>query len=369
MPPPEEDPPSPLPGNCQQVVLRKEWRECTEQEKRLFIDALQRLRQKPSQNGQSSRYEDFVHWHVEASSYAHGGPLFLPWHRFYLYELERELQSLGPEFRNVFIPYWQWSLDASDPSSAPVWGDDALSFGRGGSRPRDEVTTGAFAQWRIRRQWGSSGRMDGWYDEGDVKDLIDRSRDYDSFRDYLEGPIHGRVHVNVGGRSGDMSTMSSPNDPIFWLHHSNIDRIWSNWQSSDPSHFNSYNGQGVHRNDRLPGLQVSVNDIFDTKRLCYEFKPLVRFGILHRGLKQYVEPLPDWWINNQGLEATKVRKAEQQFLLTRPQFVIPPDVRSAIASISPGVSRDVDVPASANDGESEVARNENTPQDTPNVEE
>lgn len=54
-----------------------------------------------------------------------------------------------------------------------------------------------------------------------------------SMRAYLEGrwptgpSMHNTVHVWVGGQ---MQTSSSPNDPAFFLHHTNIDRLWSQWQ-------------------------------------------------------------------------------------------------------------------------------------------
>ena len=63
-----------------------------------------------------------------------------------------------------------------------------------------------------------------------------------SFRNYMEGhtgawgiltqepfgdQMHGRVHLWVGA---SMGASSSPNDPAFWLHHANLDRIWSEWQ-------------------------------------------------------------------------------------------------------------------------------------------
>lgn len=63
-----------------------------------------------------------------------------------------------------------------------------------------------------------------------------------TFRNYMEGhtgllnvlsgepfgdQIHGRVHLWIGG---NMSASSSPNDPLFWLHHANLDRIWAEWQ-------------------------------------------------------------------------------------------------------------------------------------------
>src|SRR5262249_44649452 len=52
-----------------------------------------------------------------------------------------------------------------------------------------------------------------------------------SFRNFLEGFIgpgmHNAAHMWVGG---SMMPGTSPNDPVFFLHHANVDRIWSNWQ-------------------------------------------------------------------------------------------------------------------------------------------
>jgi Common central domain of tyrosinase len=39
--------------------------------------------------------------------------------------------------------------------------------------------------------------------------------------------MHNAVHAWVGGA---MSTSASTNDPVFWLHHANVDRIWDMWQ-------------------------------------------------------------------------------------------------------------------------------------------
>jgi tyrosinase len=55
-------------------------------------------------------------------------------------------------------------------------------------------------------------------------------RSADSFRNRLEGwrpfGLHNRVHVWVGG---DMGPATSPNDPVFYLNHCNVDRIWEKW--------------------------------------------------------------------------------------------------------------------------------------------
>ena len=56
----------------------------------------------------------------------------------------------------------------------------------------------------------------------------------DGFRNHLEGwrgvNLHNRVHVWVGGQMG---TGVSPNDPVFWLHHAFIDKLWADWQRLD----------------------------------------------------------------------------------------------------------------------------------------
>ena len=52
--------------------------------------------------------------------------------------------------------------------------------------------------------------------------------DFAGFQSELEG-AHNNVHNAVGGQ---MAQANSPADPLFWLHHSNMDRIWSAWQAT-----------------------------------------------------------------------------------------------------------------------------------------
>lgn len=49
-----------------------------------------------------------------------------------------------------------------------------------------------------------------------------------SMRKTLERLLHNRVHAWIGGQMG---TSSSPNDPVFFLHHCNVDRLWNLWQA------------------------------------------------------------------------------------------------------------------------------------------
>jgi len=54
---------------------------------------------------------------------------------------------------------------------------------------------------------------------------------FNTFAPQLEG-VHGSGHIWVGGSMGLIPT--APCDPIFWMHHCEIDRIWAEWQSANP---------------------------------------------------------------------------------------------------------------------------------------
>ncbi|MFC8453787.1 tyrosinase family protein [Kitasatospora sp. NPDC057223] len=223
-------------------------------------------------------YDLFVIWHHLAMTTpvppggdfmvrnsAHRGPVFLPWHRVMLGFLETNLQRVlaRPGFG---LPYWDWSADGSlsSPQSAPIWKpawmggqgkpvtDGPFAFRAGdpaGFRVR--VETGPDLALRqvdrgLRREFarppaGSATLPNG----GDVTLAYDTrapradlaTYDFDpwngaskGFRNWLEGfrgtGLHNQVHRWIGG---DMAPASSPNDPVFFLHHCNVDRLWEGW--------------------------------------------------------------------------------------------------------------------------------------------
>jgi len=45
--------------------------------------------------------------------------------------------------------------------------------------------------------------------------------------------VHDSMHVWIGGDMDDIST--SAFDPIFWMHHTNVDRLWARWQRLNPT--------------------------------------------------------------------------------------------------------------------------------------
>ncbi|KAJ9082446.1 Tyrosinase [Entomophthora muscae] len=77
-----------------------------------------------------------------------------------------------------------------------------------------------------------------------------------------------------GGNKGDIMTMYSPNDPIFYLHHAFIDLLWNEWQQRHPQLARTYDGSSgasVSIKDNLPPFDIPVRSVLDTTSQCYKY--------------------------------------------------------------------------------------------------
>lgn len=128
-----------------------------------------------------------------------GKQRFLPWHRIYLFELENLLRLKVP---GVTVPYWNYSNDSSRPDW--VWKPAGVTRNTpgtaGGGLPTQQV----------------------------VDNLINNVSAYTAFTEGVEFDAHNQVHNWCNGTISSPSTASE--DPIFWLLHANVDRIWDAWQ-------------------------------------------------------------------------------------------------------------------------------------------
>jgi tyrosinase len=149
-----------------------------------------------------------------------GQQRFLPWHRIYLYQFEQMLQAFDPD---VTIPYWDWAKPVEQ--SVPSWlHGHALTVrvavpdvGMGFISPLDITVVRRPLSREILEQ-----RVAGL-------PTVMNMATYTEFATALEN-IHNGVHDWVGGTMDDLTTASA--DPIFWMHHANIDRLWSQWQQA-----------------------------------------------------------------------------------------------------------------------------------------
>ena len=256
----------------------------SDDEWRRYCNAIVTLKHTFSPQSSVSIYDQFVALHVcvwglmysttgAASGIdgAHNGPAFLPWHREFLRRYESALSTVDP---TVSLPYWNWGLGAESETNH-LFHDDRMGP-RGGI-----ISTGFFADgttpqnplgWTIHpdlRRYGSAAmRRTGRAGPNALPSIAAvyetlEKNSYSEFRPALEGgrglnaANHAGMHNGVHGWvNGDMAAMSSPNDPIFFMHHAQIDRIWTIWQRKHPGtgNYNDgriYVGQGHGPHDNM----------------------------------------------------------------------------------------------------------------------
>ncbi|GII92780.1 hypothetical protein Ssi02_30110 [Sinosporangium siamense] len=146
----------------------------------------------------------------------------LPWHRAFLLLLESQIQRIAPASA---LPYWEGDTRRSRgeaPFSADLLGGDGYTGDDAGTsgRPRPaEVVTGPFAA--RTGQWPITVRED---NRGYLRREMGRAASGTGSRWGGRNTSLGQAHSWVGGT---MSSASSPNDPIFFLHRCNVDRLWA----------------------------------------------------------------------------------------------------------------------------------------------
>lgn len=57
--------------------------------------------------------------------------------------------------------------------------------------------------------------------------ILNKPKLVKGFRPAFEAGAHSRPHLFIGGA---MNSFASPDDPIFWLHHTMVDKVWAMWQ-------------------------------------------------------------------------------------------------------------------------------------------
>lgn len=143
----------------------------------------------------------------------HNTNFFLSWHRMYVYFFERIVRA-SSGYADFALPYWNYGK----------LGEAALP------PPFRNPTTGATPNSLF------DGTRSGAVNAGNPlpASAVDPSMAlsataWASFQSTLEGTPHGAVHVSIGGNMGNFP--GAGHDPIFWLHHCNIDRLWEKWLS------------------------------------------------------------------------------------------------------------------------------------------
>jgi tyrosinase len=146
--------------------------------------------------------------------------LFCPWHRYFVYYFEQIIRVVIGD-ASFTLPYWDYlSGNVSDLSIPPEFRDPQSPLFRPNRNPW--VNAGE----RIDKQNPGSLNLDAFQESSYIKPIPNGNI---GFCPVLDRNPHGLVHVYVGNGTNMGSVPTAAGDPIFWLHHSNIDRLWESW--------------------------------------------------------------------------------------------------------------------------------------------
>jgi len=200
--------------------VRVSWHTITAAEKQLYYEGVKALKA-------SGVYDKFarIHWEKSNADWAHGKYGFFPWHREFLWEFENQIRALGGKWACYNVPFWDWERDAGREQTSVVVSDfGGLTSGC--------IKTGPFAGWTdfnnacVQRKFDKTIFFVG---EARTVDIVTSSTSYGTtsgFRANIEGAPHASVHNFFGGHMGSMMSAS---DPVFYLVHANVDRLWYLW--------------------------------------------------------------------------------------------------------------------------------------------
>jgi len=171
-------------------------------------------------------YSRLVRIHADMSHDMHtmpgmpaGTQRFLPWHRTYLVKFEQSMRAFEPSFA---LPYWRWV----DASSIPSWLQDFKPAG---------VTDANGKAIPVTRSPGTNPKAKTLPTSNTINTTVLNNTEYLPFTLALEGAqppgAHNLVHVWFNGTMSIVPT--APADPMFWLHHAEIDRIWAVWSAKN----------------------------------------------------------------------------------------------------------------------------------------
>ncbi len=178
-----------------------------------YRKAIKAMKALPTSNPLSWNYQAAIHGTTLSGSFPawntceHGTHLFWCWHRMYLYWFERIIRKMSGD-PGWALPFWDYQSASQrtlpvpfrDPSSELFVSNRGSGWNAGSA---------SFPASHVNPSTGMA------------------ALDYFTAQSDIESNPHNNVHVDVGGLMGSVPTAAE--DPVFFVHHSNIDRYWNLW--------------------------------------------------------------------------------------------------------------------------------------------
>jgi len=232
------------PSQCVGPRVRYSWTDLTPQQQQDYVNTIDKMKTSQitlSEYKTLSLYDLFTEMHNENACQWHSSSYFFVVHRYFLWKFESAVQFIARAYGSSFnppivdpcsvtVPYWNWEVDFQNLASSAIFNPKLFGPPPPATR-KTIVTSGAFANWPapylqvLERQFNSV-----WNNQASgvatlMRDIVNHA-EYSSYSKTIYG-AHGIPHMYIGQQ---MQTMYSPSDPLFWSHHSNIDRLFALWQ-------------------------------------------------------------------------------------------------------------------------------------------
>ncbi len=255
---------------------------------------------------------------------------FLPWHRGYLLTFEAVVRAAvvrlgGPA--DWSLPYWNYSK-LNQAGLPPGFQSQTWPDGKG---PNPLYVVERYGPAGDGNVAVVNATLDPMADHVFIGEYLGGTKGFggpitdfqnagNSFGDFENQP-HNTVHTDVGGigrTSRGRGLMTDPDtaalDPIFWLHHANIDRLWEVWRLSSPENLNPTQPKWIN------GPTGQGNPKFVTPKpdgTAYEYHPgqltdLTSLGYTYDDLLPVAVPAPSDRLIKLGVSLITAKAFEEQ---------------------------------------------------------
>ncbi|KAH8657816.1 hypothetical protein BX600DRAFT_514367 [Xylariales sp. PMI_506] len=234
----------PIPA-CTELNQRRAWSALTDSEKHEYINAELCLMNSPASQdieGALTRWDDIQYVHIVQSNIIHDVGAFLPWHRLYMRAheilLQTECNYTGAQ------PFWDELYDVENfPLNQSIILDPVTGFGSGNTTADGCIVDGPFvnltmhinqtssqANYCLSRDLNQRGFNSA---NSTYLNTCMNTTTYEEAWNCFKSSPHTAGHSAIGGTMLDV--VASPGDPIFYLHHTYLDRVWWQWQQQNLS--------------------------------------------------------------------------------------------------------------------------------------
>ena len=250
-----------------------------------YGNAINAMKLLPNTNPLSWAYQAAIHGttipgsHPAWNTCEHGSLEFLSWHRMYLYWFERIIRKKSGN-PNFALPFWNYESSSERYLPPPF-----RTSGTGLFVP--DVNRGS--GWNAGTSFLTASTVS---TAGCLPQVP-----FGSFSSNLEGTPHAAVHIAFGSTGGWMGSVpTAAQDPIFYLHHCNIDRLWNVWLAQGGGRTNPLTDT-AWKTTKFLFFDENGNQVWMTG--CDILRAQEQLGYVYQNeppqVKEYCLKLPPWW--------------------------------------------------------------------------